>query len=291
MAESAYITWLERKGAVLFRGAGTCWVLNQGALVPASPFPAYYELDRSEARSLLKASGARFVRYSSAPCDHETSWWYVVCESHVPAGIDAKTRQNIGRGRRECAVEEIEAEWLVGNGYPCYAAASVRYRNHKPVSEAVFRRIILDTREGPFSYWGVFHKGHLAGYCQCIIDGKQVSTNVTKYHPSYLRHRSAYALIDRLIQTYVAGRGMTLSNGNRSIAHDTNYQDVLINIGFRKQFCRLNIVYDRWLKLGVGALYPLRPLLAGLPDRHVMHRIKALMRQEEIRRQNLGNGR
>ncbi len=288
MTESRYISWLEKKGTALFRAAGTCWTLYHGALVPASPFPDYHDLNPGEARSLLKASGAWFIRYSRDPCNHETPWWYVVCDHYDPATINAKTRQNIRRGRRECAVREVDATWLADHGYPCYAAAFVRYGGRRPLSEGGFQKMILDTREGPFSYWGVFHEGHLAGYCQCIVDGGQVSTNVTKYHPSYLRHRSAYALIDALIQTYAVGRGMTLSNGNRSIAHGTNYQDVLENLGFRRQFCRLAVVYNPWLELCMDALYPLRPILKRLPDRHVIHEIGALIRQEEIRRAKPG---
>jgi len=282
--ESKYISWLRSKGVPLFKGAGTYWTLYHRALVPASASPSYHELHRDEANDLIKESGASFIRYASLPCDHETSWWYVVCDKYDPAHINAKTRQNIKRGKRECIVEEVDAGWLADHGYPCYSAAFMRYKGQRPLPEEEFRNIILNWSGGPFSYWGVFHEGHLAAYCQCIVDGKQVATNVTKYHPAYLRHRSAYALIDRLIQTYVVGQGMVLNNGSRSIAHNTTYQEVLISLGFRKQFCRLSIVYNPWLKLGIEALYPVRSLLATLPDRHVIHKIRALLYQEEIRR-------
>ncbi|MDA8173767.1 MAG: hypothetical protein M0018_04145 [Nitrospiraceae bacterium] len=284
MTGSKYISWLEKNGTTLFRGAGTSWVIYNGALIPALPFPGYYHVDSGEVLSLLKASRAWLIRYSSTPCNYETSWWYIVCDHYDPKRITAKTRQNIRRGRRECTVDEVEAKWLADNGYPCYLAAFERYQNQKPIPENDFRKKIIDTCGGPFSYWGVFHEGHLAGYCQCIVDGKNATTNVTKYHPAFLRHRSAFALIDHLIQTYVVRNGMTLSNGNRSIAHNTNYQEVLISLGFRKQFCQLNIFYERWLQLGIKAMYPLRHVLEKLPDRHVLHKIMSLMRQEEIQR-------
>ncbi|MDA8085794.1 MAG: hypothetical protein M0Z75_03755 [Nitrospiraceae bacterium] len=291
LMESKYMSWLEKSGAPLLRGAGTLWTLYHGALVPASPFPEYPEVDSGQADSLLKASGAWLIRYSTAPCDYETSWWYVVCSNHDPTDIRAKTRSEIKRGRRECIVHEVDPGWLADNGYPCYCAAVARYRDLKPVAEGVFKKIILNTRDGPFCYWTVFHEGHLAGYCQCIIEGMHVSTNVAKYDPLYLRHRSAYALIDTLIQTYVVGKGMTLCNGNRSIAHNTNYQDFLIKLGFRKQFCRLNVVYNPLLKLAVDALYPIRSMLAGLPGLRIINRARALLFQEEIRRTASANGR
>lgn len=282
--ESKYITWLKGKGEPLFEGGGTYWSLYNGALIPASLCPDYRELTSDEARALLRKSGAWFLRYSSIPCNCDTSWWYVLCDRFDPSQISAKTRQNIRRGRRECIVQEVDAERLAADGYPCYSAAFERYRGRRPLPEVAFKEMLLDTLGGPFSYWGVFYQGQLAGYCQCVIDGNQAITNVTKYHPEYLRHRSAYALMDGLIQTYVVGQNMVLSNGNRSIAHDTNYQEVLISLGFRKQFCRLNVVYDPWLKLGIDALYPVRSLLGSLPDRLLIQKIRALLDQEEIRR-------
>jgi len=284
MMESKYITWLRRKGVPLFEGAGTCWTTYQGALIPASPMPGFYELGPEECRALLEKSGAWFVRYSSVPCDYETSWWYVVCDNYDPVQLSAKTRQNVKRGKRECSVREVDAEWLADHGYPCYTAAFGRYQDGRHVSESDFREGILDTRDGPFAYWAVFYGDRLAGYCQCILDGKQAATNITKYHPEFLRHRTAYALIDMLIQTYVAGQNMVLSNGNRSIAHNTNYQEVLIGLGFRKQYCRLNIVYNPLLKLGIEALYPVRSLISRMSDRHIVHKVRALLYQEEIRR-------
>ena len=285
--QSKYITWLKKKGVSLFEGAGTCWTTYQGALVPASPMPGFYEVDSAEGRALLEKSRAWFLRYSSIPCDHETSWWYVVCDNYDTKALSAKTRQNIRRGKRECSVREVEAEWLADNGYPCYAAAFGRYQDAKQVSETDFRQGILDTRDGPFAYWAVFHGDQLAGYCQCIVDGEQAATNITKYHPEFLKHRTAYALIDTLIQTYVVGQGLVLSNGNRSIAHNTNYQEVLIGLGFRKQYCRLNIIYNPVLKLGIEALYPVRSAISRMSDRHIVHKVRALLYQEELRR--MGN--
>ena len=282
--ESEYITWLKGKGVPLFEGGGTYWNLYNAALIPASLYPDYCELNSVEAGALLSKSGAWLIRYSSNPGNCDTSWWYVLCDRYDPSQISAKTRQNIRRGRRECIVQEVAAERLAIDGYACYSAAFGRYQGKKPLQEDAYREMMLDTIGGPFSYWGVFYQGHLAGYCQCVIDGNQVITNVTKYHPDYLRHRSAYALMDELIQTYVVRQNMVLSNGNRSIAHDTNYQEVLISLGFRKQFCRLNVVYDSLLKVGIDAIYPARSLLRSLPYNSFVQKVKALLEQEEIRR-------
>lgn len=284
ITENKYISWLKKRGVRLFEGGGTKWILYQGALVPALPFPAYYEPSTKDAKLLLKASGAWFIRYSTKPCDYKTPWWYVLCDHYDPKNLNATARRYIRRGKRECTVREVDAEWMAANGYSCYAAAFERYRGLKPVLDGDFKKMILDTLGGPFSYWAVFHEENLAGFCQCIIEGEMVSTSLFKYHPSYLKHRSAYALVDQLIQTYVVGKGMTLSNGNRSVVHKTKYQDVLISIGFRRQFCMLKIVYKPWLKFCLDSLYPLRPLIGRLPDFRFIQKIKSLQFQDDIRR-------
>ena len=178
----------------------------------------------------------------------------------------------------------MEAKWLADQGYECYAAAFGRYEDQKPISRDVFRTNILATTDGPFVYWGVFHGANLAGYCQVIVDGDNAITNVTKYHPEYLRHRTAYALMNELIQRYVLEKGMVLSNGSRSISHNTNYQEVLISMGFQKKFCRLNIIYNPWLRIGIKTLYPMRSLVYMIPDKNVIHKVRAILHQEEIRR-------
>ena len=82
---------------------------------------------------------------------------------------------------------------------------------------------------------------------------------------------------------------MVLSNSNRSVSHDTNYQNVLINIGFRKQFCRLNIEYKAWMSLIIKLIYPLRKPINALPRSGLAHKIQSILFQEELRRSFYSN--
>jgi hypothetical protein len=282
--QSLYIEWLQRQGVPLFSAGNIFWRLYQGSLVTAQLDPHFISLSAKEAKDLLRKSGALFVRFSSDPCTQETEWWYVICDIYDSGRLSAKTRQNIKRGNRDCSVKKIDGEWLADYGYSCYLAAFNRYQNATPDSKDIFRNTILSTLEGPFEYWGVFYGEYLAGYCQCIVECTDVITNVTKYNPAFLRNRTAYALVSNLINHYVVEKGMALSNSNRSIAHDTKYQDVLISMGFRKQYCRLNVVYKQWLEFAIRAFFPLRKFIQYLPDRGYIHNVKSLLFQEELRR-------
>jgi hypothetical protein len=132
-------------------------------------------------------------------------------------------------------------------------------------------------------YWGGFVGDKLAAYTQCTIEENNVDTTVTRFSPEFFRLHIAHAMIHSLIMHYVVSEGKILSNGERSIAHPTNFQDFLIQFGFNKMFCRLNIEY-RWLlasALRVGQ--PLRKMVPSATG-GFLGKLHALMAQEEIRK-------
>jgi hypothetical protein len=286
MMESRYVKWLEYNGAKVFYGGGHAWRLYQGALIPASPFTVYISLSEDEARKLLKQTGCLFIRYANNPVEKPTSWWYIVCDFYSFDRLSSKMRNQVRRAYRECKVNKISAAWLAENGYECYSSAYKRYNNAVPADEEVFKSSIMATSDADvFEYWGVFVGTELVGYCQCIVENKQVATNVIKYNPDYLKYYSSYALMDSLLCYYVGERNMTMSNGTRSIAHDTNMQDYLLKFGFRKQYCRLNIEYNPWMKMAVNILFPFKRYITALPDKGFIHKIQSVLYQEQIRRE------
>lgn len=275
---------MQNQGIPLFKAGDMYWRVYQGALVPAPATTCYVELKENEVSALLKESGALFVRYSSNPCSERTEWWHVVCEKYNFDELSSNTRSKINRGNKRCHIKCVDAEWMAINGYECYAAAFDRYRNMNPLSKDNFRDSILSTKGGPFEYWGVFVEDRLAGYCQCIIENNEVTTNIFKYDPSFLKFYTSYALINFLLSYYIVENGMRVSNGARSIAHDTNTQDFLLKFGFRRQFCKLNIVYKPLLRFAIQTFFPLRKLIYHLPDRCNIHKIRSLLFQEELKR-------
>lgn len=286
--KSRYVAWLQKQGTPLFEGGGIYWRIYQGALVPATPRPFFLDVNRSEAELLLRKSGAWFLRYASGPEKQATEWWYTVCDSYDPTALSANTRSKIKRGERNCKVACVDAKWLSDHGYACYAAAFDRYRNARPLSERDYREMIMATSDGPFEYWAVFVDNVPAGYCQCILEEDHAVTNVFKFHPVYLKQYAPYALVSGLIRHFLVEKGMTLSNGSRSVAHDTAFQDFLIKFGFRKLYCHLNIVYQPLLGAALSAFYPARKFIGRLPSRGPIHKLQSLLYQEKLRRACLG---
>ena len=268
------------------------WVKYQGILMPAVSIPlepTFFSL--RELQQLLKRSRVPLVRWSDKFTDKKTEWWWVTTSSAVDImKLNRGTRNEIRRGNKRCVVKQLKAEWLAENGYQCYYSAYRRYRNAKPANEEVFRKQLKEKIDkNCFEFWGVFADNKLAGYCECVLLGKTVSTSVIKYHPDYLRkYYSAYALTFAVLDNYLNRKKFNLvSNGERSIAHDTNIQSFLEQFGFKKQYCQLNVIYSPLFGLLVKIVYPLRRLIDiiyKLIPINFLHKIAIILRQEKIRR-------
>ena len=280
-----YVEWLKTQGTPLYRLRDIYWQPYNRGLLPASPAPCFIEITHAEGKALLRESGAWFLEYNSDPCEQPTDWWYVVCDAYDPKKFPSKIRSEINRGNRNCSVKRVEAEWLAQHGYKCYLAAFRRHKNDRPVAQERFRGRVLRSVGGPFEYWGVFVGDKLAGYCQCVLEDKDVATSVIKLDPAYFKQYSSYALISNLVNHYVVTRGMVINNGTRSIAHETNFQQLLLKLGFRKQFCRLNVIYSGWMEKAVQVIFPFQKLIGRLPYHHgLIHKLRALLFLEELKR-------
>ena len=280
-----YIDYLKQTEIPLFKGADTYWRIYSGSLIPASPVPEFVSVDAETVRRLLDESSAHLIRWSSDPSDQETPWWWTVCDEYGLDLLASKMRNQVKRGYKECSTRRISAEWLADFGYECYLAAFSRYRHATPASQNDFKAPILQhvEYESVFQYWGVFVAERLVGYTECAVEaGKGVVTGVIKYDPDYLRRYPSYAMMDTLLNHYVAERGLPVNNGTRTISHDTNMQDFLLKFGFRRQYCTLNVQYRRLVGLAVMFLYPLRKLLPGW---QAGRNIRALLFQEELKRE------
>jgi hypothetical protein len=278
-----YADYLQQIGVPIFYGADIYWQIYQKALIPASPVPTFVDVDIETSRRLLTESGVYLIRWSSDPSSQETSWWWIVCDDYDLVKLTSKMRNQIKHGHRDCMVRRISAEWLAECGYECYKKAFDRYRNATPSDKDKFKSRILRIAgyETLFENWGVFIGDQLVAYQVCGIEDKSaVSIIEAKYDPDCLKYYPAYAMMDTLLTHYVAERKLPMSNGTRAVSHDTNMQDFLLKFGYRRQYCRLNVMYQPYLKLAISCLYPFRKFV---PNK--MHRMKALLLQEELRRE------
>ena len=90
-----------------------------------------------------------------------------------------------------------------------------------------------------------------------------------------------YGILDEMIDRL--GKGYYFSNGERSVRHETAFQDYMEKyFGFRTAYCKLNVRYRPGVGFAVKVLYPFRKLFkcrTGLGSQ-----VAAVLRMEEIRR-------
>jgi len=286
-----YIKYLEQSGRKVYYGGGIRWKKYRGVLIPASPLPCdSFHFKEGEARNLIKRARVPFIRWTSDFTDGPTEWWWII--SRPPFSLEilsSKLRNQIRRGLKNCEIRKIDALWLAEFGYTCYSKAFQRYKSSKPIEKKTFvvQEKLKDNFDC-FEFWGVFVEGELAGYCECIIIDNRLAINIVKYYPKYLRLYSAYALTYTILNYYINEKKVSyISNSMRSIAHDTKMQEFLMKFNFRREFCRLNVVYSQLFGVGVKTAFMLEPLVSfslRFFPASISARINTLLKQEEIRR-------
>jgi len=278
-----YIEFLRQRGKPLFRGADTDWTLYRNVVVPALPTPTFPRVSESEARRILRNSGAAVMRWTDSPSRQPTSWWWAVCNDYDLGSLSSKMRNQIKKGHRLCSVRRLKPEWLAEHGYETYCSAFKRYRSGRPATREAFMDDVLSSVgfESIHHFWGAFHGSRLVGYVKLAVTCEGVGISVMKYHTDFIQLYPAYALIDHILREYVSQQGLPVSNGQRPVSHDTNVQQFLEKFGFRKSYCRLRIHYVPLVSLALAAAYPLRHLGRALP---VPSSLRTLLFQEELRR-------
>jgi hypothetical protein len=262
------------------------WNLYQGTLIPRVPPHTEVNLSCSEAKKLLSLSKAYLIRYTNEWERPGGMFWYVIKDDF--AGMDelkSKYRTQIRRGLKNCTIKRVSREEIAANGYSVYHNALNHYNiGLEKKDEETFRENTLNSN---YDNWAVYAKedNRMIAYSQITILDDACNSTTTKFDPGYLRLRPSEALFFEINKYYLGEKNyLYVSNGSRSISHDTNIQDLLIQkLKFRKAYCKLNIYYRPDVNAIIKILYPIRKLIPKIQHKHA-RKLSALLVQEEIRR-------
>ncbi len=263
------------------------WRRYNGALIPRTPphiEPAPEDVARGK-----KLGGYRFMTYTTDfDCGEELPWWYVIKDDPIDLQlVKSSVRYKINKGLRYVDIRRIDHRQWGEELYHCYSRAQERYRAHEgSVSREDF---IQDLQQDPSEYYGAFFRetGQLVAYVKNVVQGDCVNMSVIKYDPEYLKYQISAALTYQVIHDYInEGRCKYVLDGQRAIRHKTNIQEYLEDyFGFRKAYCRLQMVYSPMMKPAVTFLYPFRSLIERLAgERVLLNNVASVLKMEEIRR-------
>jgi len=261
------------------------WRKYNGALVPL--IPPHLKVDASGVEKIIKETNSYFARWTSNfDSKKETDFWFVICDEFATIDrLSRSTRSKVRRGLKNCSIQLIRKSRIEKEGFYCYTAAFLNYNTHlKPSSIVQFKKELREL-EGDWEFWGVYHEEKMIGYSQNKIVDDYCDYSTIKFHPNFLKFYPSYALFYTMNQYYLGEKKVKYVNdGARSISHETNIQDFLIQkFQFRKAFCKLHIQYSPKVKLLLLVLYPFRSLIFLLRF-GIFKKINILLFQEKIRR-------
>lgn len=264
------------------------WELYRKILIPAEPPDRNIPLKQEDCHELLLHTNSWLIRWPSQWDKNEASaFWYVIKDDYKGfEEFSRNTRSKIRRGLKKNVVRQVEKKELKKQGYQVYKMAFSRYnKSHRSLNRHKFFQRLEDLDSEQYEFWGVYQGNVLTAYAEIRKLEDVINTSVLKFHPSYLKDYSSYALLYTLIEHYLDKKKVRyITNGARSISHDTNIQNFLIGqFHFRKAYCKLNVCYRPLLRYIVHWAYPFRSLTGKLPMKPFKS-FYSLLIQEYIRR-------
>ncbi len=272
------------------------WRYYNHAALPTTPPHQEPDLTPIEDRSIWALDGKRplLARWTEDfDCKHETSWWYVIKDEPFDLSkLKAKRRYEITKGDKSFEVRRIVPkdckETLYGIQVAAFSAYPEKYR--PTVDKQTFFSSI-DGWDSHHDAFGIFLRegGEMVGYSLLSkpLDG-YVDFSVLRTDPQYERLSVNACFVAGILSFYeeLLSNGGYISDGTRSINHETKFQDYLEKyFSFRKAYCRLRIRYNPKFGWLVKILYPFRKLLLLLDSINLIHQINSILRMEELKRE------
>jgi hypothetical protein len=224
--------------------------------------------------------------YQNSRYSDDNNWYGVIKSEHyeIKDYPKSKVRNQIKRGLSQNTIKKISVEELKKQGYEIYSDIIKRY-GIKPENREDYLRKITDYShfDDIIHFYGVFNAGKLVGYSIVFVYG-DIEANISEIRilPEYNKQYASYALIHILSELYLkSGAVKYLSDGYRSLVHETNIQQFLISkFGFYKLPLYLNCKIKYPYNIVFNLLYPFRKLIKVHSVKAVFLLMKILNKQK-----------
>lgn len=242
-----------------------------------------------------------FARYTTNwDCGYNTGWWYVIRDTSFDiSALKTKRRYEITKGMRFFDVKEIVnpieyADAFASVQEQAFSAYPLKYR--PKFDKDSFVNSLTDWQkkinEGSIKIYAAFYKetSEMAGYSYIVVKKNYLHFAVQKTNPYFEKYNVNAALVNGFLDAFngMLSKSFYICDGSRSINHETHFQDYLEKyFGFRKVYCKLNIVYSPLCRIMIAILFPFRFLIEQLDSRFgLLHQISAICKMEEIAKLN-----
>lgn len=222
------------------------------------------------------------IRYTTDfDCEEQTGFWYVIKDTF--GGMEeltSNTRRKVRKALKSYDIHIITPEEFRRIALKIYNGA---LSNYKVKASTVTQEHIDAMSFAPQQeYWGVYVKGtdEAVAVARNVVTDECCDYGTLKCLPEALHNATYpyYGLIHEMNRYYLQEKGLRyVCDGARSITEHSNVQPFLIDtFHFRKAYCRLHIVYRRWMKPIINILYPFR--------KHLPLNVRSLLNMEAMKR-------
>ena len=258
------------------------WKYYNHALLPTTP--PHVKVDENVLNSKLfwkSWNGLPILaRWTSDwDCGCKTNWWYVIKDTRFDLDkLKSKRRYEIKKGCKNFYVEKIYNIQI-----EAYKEYPDKYRpcvNKDKIYESIKEWAVYEV-------YGVFSisDNELVGYALTQRNGICVNYVTHKVIPKYEKFAVNAALVHGILEDLKSflENGGYICDGERSILHESNFQDYLEKyFGFRKAYCKLHIKYRYVsLKIIVKFLLLFKFFFYRTKQNKLIHKIVGLLRMQE----------
>lgn len=221
-------------------------------------------------------------------CGYETNWWYVIKDTPFDINeLKSKRRYEINKGKKNFIVKRINPtdyqNEMVEVTKSAYSSWPEKYR--PIVDENQFKQG-LSSWKNNIVYGGFDNEDNrLCAYSYLTEYSEHLEFSVLRACPESEKKGINAAMVAAIVEDYNdrLGKNFYINDGARSIRHETAFQDYLEKyFGFRKAYCKLNIMYRFPLGVMVSVLYPFRNRISA--DGKLGSLISGVLKMEELSR-------
>jgi hypothetical protein len=269
------------------------WRHHHHAIIPLSPISSLKKTNNMLAKQILNKHKALFIRWEEGfDLSYKTEWWHVIKDQQEDISTYSKnTRNQIRKGAQRFRAVASDKVTIANDCYGIYRNTFLTYRTfEKLVTPLEFRTAILELPEGT-EFWLIIDKesSEKVGFAENLL-----LNDVCYFVSIWILQESkrlyaGYNLIHEMNKYYLNEiKVQYISDGARSITHDTNIQNHLQQkFKFRKSYTILHIVYAKWLQIVIAIIFPFRDIILRLPI-VFKEKLRILLFQESITRASPG---
>ncbi|MBT7895680.1 MAG: hypothetical protein HN564_01670 [Flavobacteriales bacterium] len=264
------------------------WRKYHGALIPWKPPHLDLGFSRNDIQTQISKHNAFFARWTTNFDSRKQSvFWYIINDKSIDiSDYSANTRSKINRGFKKLTVRKISKSELLKDGYSVYKNALKRYNfilnvlsNKQFISE-------IENLDENWDLWGVYtlNTNKLVAYSLNRLVDDYCDYSTIKFDPSFLKNYSSYVLYYSMNKYYLNDKNFQyVNNGTRSVSHQTNIHDFLIDkFKFRKAYCKMEVAYSPLLKFFVKYLFFMRHIISFIPL-NIFRKLYVILHQENIK--------